>query len=292
MIRSMTGYGSATGEAEGIKFTVEIKGVNNRYLDVTVRSPRGFLFAEEALKSAVQKNVSRGKVDVFVTVDSSKAGNVVVSVNEPLAEGYIAALGNLSEKYGLKSDLSSAALSRYPDVLTLEKRETDAPVVAGALCKILEEALESFNKMRLREGGSLSADILSRLADLERLTGLVEERSPRIAAEYREKLTQRIREMLEGGAVDEQRILTEAAIFADRVAVDEETVRLRSHISQFRDMLSGGSPIGRKLDFLTQEVNREVNTIGSKGNDAEIARIVVDMKAEAEKIREQVQNIE
>ena len=290
--KSMTGYGSAEGQADGLKFTIEIRSVNSRYLDISVHMPRSFIFAEEALKAVVSRTITRGKVDVFVTIDSSKTDDMTVLVNESLAESYRATVTGLSQQHGLDLGLTSLSLARFPDVLRLERREILKEAVSDGLCRIASEAAAEFEEMRTREGERMQDDILERLGETERLCGAVEERSPQTVAEYRKKLEQRMREVLENTAVDENRMLTEAAIFADRTAVSEETVRLRSHFSQMRLMLDGGSPIGRKLDFLVQELNREVNTIGSKGNDAEMARLAVDMKAEIEKIREQVQNIE
>ena len=292
MIMSMTGYGSAKGQIDGMALTVELKSVNNRYLDVNIRMPRGFLFAEEQLKSAISSKVTRGNVDVFVTLDSNGADNFSITVNEALLEGYIGAIKSISEKYGLNFDLSAVSASRFPDVLSVEKKEADKDSISSGLCEILNEALVEYNSMRAREGAKLEEDILSRLFEIERMISLVEAASPVTVSEYRARLESKMQEVLGQSGIDESRILTEAAIFADKVAVDEETVRLRSHIAQMREMLAGGSPVGRKLDFLIQEFNREANTIGSKCSDKNIAKIVVDLKSEIEKIREQVQNIE
>ena len=292
MVKSMTGYGGAKGVAEGLSVTVELKSVNNRFLDTSVRLPRSFLFAEEALKSTVAARVSRGKVDVFVTVDSSKSDDVVVTVNEPLARAYLEAVTSIGANLGVAANVTALDVARFPEVLSVEKKEADKEALSAALCTIMNAALDEFDAMRCREGEKLQEDILSRLDTIEGFVSFIEERSPQTVTEYRARLEQRMREVLENTALDEGRILQEAAIFADRTAVAEETVRLRSHISQLREMLSSGVPTGRKLDFLIQEFNRESNTIGSKCNDGEIARIVVDLKAEIEKIREQVQNIE
>ena len=292
MIKSMTGYGGAKGASGKLEISIEIKSVNNRYLDCSIKQPRVFSAFEESLKSAVQKNISRGKVDVYVTVDSSKADDVAIKVNRPLAEAYLAALRTLSDEYGLKSSVSAMDITRFPDVLAAEKREADPEQLCADICAILEQALRDFNEMRVREGEKLRCDITERLGEIERLTALVEELSPKSVAEYRKKLETRMQEVLQNTEIDDQRILMEAAIFSDRVAINEETVRLRSHIGQLREMLMSREPVGRKLDFLVQEFNREANTIGSKGNDAEMSRIIVDMKAEIEKIREQAQNIE
>ncbi len=292
MIKSMTGYGRAEESFNGCTITVELRSVNNRYLDCSVRIPRLYLFAEDAIKSQVQSAISRGKVDVFVTLDSAGADKVQVSVNKPAADGYYAALKQLAEDYGLSSDISVSLLSRFPEVLLAEKAEEDVEQMSKDICSVLEQALVDFDQMRTREGKRLKEDILSRAAVIEEKVALVEERSPQTVAEYRAKLEARMNEVLSNTQLDPARILTEAAIFADKVAVDEETVRLRSHIGQLREMLSKGGATGRKLDFLIQEFNREANTIGSKCGDIEISGQVVDIKAEIEKIREQVQNIE
>ena len=291
-IKSMTGYGSAKGSCEGFDITIELKSVNNRYLDTSVRLPRSFLFAEEAIKACVQKHISRGKVDVFVSVANTGDDSVVVSVNEPLAKGFAAAIKKIAELCELPDDLSALSIARMSDVLSVEKKEADKELLAEGITAICENALNEFDAMRLREGAKLSADVEDRLVTIENYVSSVEERSPETVAEYREKLWKKMSEILSSTTVDEQRILTEAAIFADKVAVDEETVRLRSHIAQMRGMLSSGSPIGRKMDFLIQEFNRESNTIGSKCNNSDIAKIVIELKSEIEKIREQIQNIE
>lgn len=293
MVKSMTGYGRAEETLDGYAITVEVRSVNNRYLDCSVRIPRLYLFAEDAIKARVQRTISRGKVDVFVTLDSTGAEKVQVSVNKPVADGYYEALKQLAASYGLpESDISVSLLSRFPDVLLAEKAQDDVEQLAEDICSVLDGALSDFDSMRTREGARLEEDILSRAATIEEKVALVEERSPQTVAEYRAKLEARMNEVLSNAQLDPARILTEAAIFADKIAVDEETVRLRSHINQLREMLDKGGPIGRKLDFLIQEFNREANTIGSKCSDIDIARQVVDIKAEIEKIREQVQNIE
>ena len=292
MVKSMTGYGRAEGTFDGCTITVELRSVNNRYLDCNVRIPRLYLFAEDAIKSRVQKTISRGKVDVFVTLDSTGADKVQVTVNKPVADGYYAALKQLSEEYVLSGEITVSLLSRFPEVLLAEKAEEDVEKMAEDVCSVLDRALADFDQMRAREGERLKEDILARAAVIEDKVALVEERSPQTVAEYRARLEARMNEVLSNTQLDPARILTEAAIFADKVAVDEETVRLRSHIGQLREMLSRGGATGRKLDFLIQEFNREANTIGSKCSDLEISAQVVDIKAEIEKIREQVQNIE
>lgn len=289
---SMTGYGSAKGSVEGQEITVELKSVNNRYLDCSVRLPRNFLFAEDTVKQAVSAGVSRGKVDVFVSAQASQDSGTVVSVNEELARGYRDAVARIAETLGLESGLNAFSLARFPDVLTVERRELDKDKAAAALSDITAKAVEEFNAMREREGERLRRDMLGKLGTIEGLVSVVEERSPQTVKEYRERLEARLRDILADRSLDEQRVITEAAIFADRTAVDEETVRLRSHIAQFRTMLEEGSPIGRKMDFLVQEFNRESNTIGSKCSDASLAKVVVDLKSEIEKIREQLQNVE
>lgn len=293
MIRSMTGYGRGESGFDGRTITVEVRSVNNRYFDCTVKIPRAFLFAEDALKSRAQKAASRGKVDIFVSIDSSGANDDVnVVVNEAVADRYYAALNTLKSRYQLNDEITLSLLTHFPDVLSVEKTDVNQEMLVQQLCSVLDLALADYNGMREREGDKLAEDILGRAERIEQLLARVEQRSPETVAEYRARLEGKMAEVLANTQLDESRILTEAAIFADKVAVDEETVRLHSHLSQLREMLSKGGAIGRKLDFLIQEFNREANTIGSKCNDIEIARDVVDIKAEIEKIREQVQNIE
>ena len=292
MVKSMTGYGSAKGQAEGLEISVELKSVNNRFLDTAVRLPRSFLFAKDAVKSAVQSHISRGKVDVFVTVDSASAGNMTVKVNEPLLRGYIDALRHISEEYSLENDLTALSVSRFPDVLSVEKSDMDAEAIAAAIVSVTEQALCDFDAMRLREGEKLRDDVLNRLDTVDTLVSAVEREAPNTVAKYRSRLEQKMTEVLGTAGIDESRILAEAAIFADHIAVDEETVRLRSHMSQLRTMINGSAPTGKRIDFLMQEFNREANTIGSKCQNSDIAHIVVDLKSEIEKIREQIQNIE
>ena len=292
MIRSMTGYGSAKGAACGFSLTVEVKSVNNRYLDASVKLPRSFLFAEDAVKSAVQSHISRGKVDVFVTVDSSGSEDAQVKVNLPLLRGYMSALKQISEECAVSGEMSAIALSRLPDVLTVERADVDAEALGAGLLAITEQALAEYDAMREREGAKLRDDVLARIAEIGRLTGIVEANAPRTVSDYRARLEAKLREVLADKSADESRIVTEAAIFADRIAVDEETVRLRSHLSQLTGLINGSSPVGRKMDFLIQELDRESNTIGSKCQNAELAHVVVDLKSEIEKIREQIQNVE
>lgn len=295
MIKSMTGYGRGEGVYEGIGITIELRSVNNRYLDCCVKMPRSYIFAEDALKERIQSKVARGKVDVFVNIVHTGGEALSVTVNEDLAKGYIDALRRLYELgngQNVKEDYSVMDLARFPDVLMVEKREEDLDSIKAQLLDVLDRAVEDFNDMRAREGQKLAEDILSRADTIEALTAIVEAQSPKTVSEYRAKLEAKMQEVLQNVQIDQNRLLTEAAIFADKVAVDEETVRLHSHLSQLRDMLSQGGAVGRKLDFLIQEFNREANTIGSKCSDIEITRTVVNIKAEIEKIREQIQNIE
>lgn len=292
MIKSMTGYGRAQGSFSGGDITVEVKSVNNRYLDCGVKLPRGYVYLEEGVKSQVQKAISRGKVDVFITINAAGADNVKISVNEPVAKGYIDAMHRLVQEYGIQDDISASAISRFSDVFLVEKQEQDENEVKSAISGVVAEALGAFDAMRTREGEALKTDLLQKAEGILTLVSKVEERSPITVKAYRERLTAKMQEVLEDRQIDEARIIQEAAIYADKVAVDEETVRLRSHVDQLQNMLSEGGVIGRKLDFLMQEMNREANTIGSKGNDVEQARNVVSIKSELEKIREQIQNIE
>ena len=292
MVKSMTGYGRAVETVVGREITVEVRSVNNRYLDCTVKLPRLFSFAEDALKQKVKEYVTRGKVDVYVSVGASQSGDVSISLNRPVLEGYLAAMQTIASDYDVKNDISVNSLSRLPDVFTVEKSQEDEEALKAGLVAVAEKALAAYNTMRQTEGLALETDLKAKAQNILSLVSKVEARSPITVAEYRERLEAKMREVLESTSIDEARILTEAAIFADKVAVDEETVRLRSHLQQLDTMLSSAEPIGRKLDFLMQEMNREANTIGSKGNDIEQARTVVEIKAELEKIREQMQNIE
>ncbi|HIT32171.1 MAG TPA: YicC family protein [Candidatus Enterenecus stercoripullorum] len=295
MVKSMTGYGRGEQTREQTTITVELRSVNNRYLDCTVKMPRTYIFAEDAIKERVQSRVARGKVDVFISVVQTGGEAFSVTVNEELAKAYMEALRQLYELEGgqrVRMDYFSTDLARFPDVLTVEKQPEDQDALKALLMEVLDTALDDFDAMRCREGGRMAQDILSRADAIEKLTGQIEERSPQTVADYRARLESKMREVLQNTQVDEGRLLTEAAIFADKVAVDEETVRLRSHLAQLRELLAQGGAVGRKLDFLIQEFNREANTIGSKCNDIENTRHVVDLKAEIEKIREQVQNLE
>ncbi len=292
MVKSMTGYGRAVETVNGREFTVELRSVNNRYLDCTVKLPRTLSFAEEAVKQAVKATISRGKVDVFITVRSEGAADVKVTLNASMVEGYLSAMKQMVVDYGVQDDISVSVISRMPDVFTVEKPEVDEQQLLADLMSVVNKALESYDAMRSTEGKALENDLRSRGNTILALVAQVEAGSGQTVIDYRTRLENKLKEVLANTAIDESRILTEAAIFADKIAVDEETVRLRSHLEQMNTMLTTGGAIGRKLDFLLQEMNRESNTIGSKCSDVRLARIVVDIKAELEKIREQTQNIE
>jgi uncharacterized protein (TIGR00255 family) len=288
----MTGYGRAVETVNGRQFTVELRSVNNRYLDCTVKAPRMLSFAEEAVKQTVKNVISRGKVDIFITIHSENGVDATVTLNTAVVEGYLSAMEQMAEKYPVKNDISVSLLSKMPEVFSVEKPEVDEEQLQADLMSVLHKALENFDAMRVAEGKALENDLRSRGATIEELVGQVEKGNAQTVVDYRQRLENKIKEVLASTNIDESRILTEAAIFADKVAVDEETVRLRSHLQQMYSMLTTGGALGRKLDFLLQEMNRETNTIGSKCSDVRLARIVVDIKAELEKIREQTHNIE
>ncbi len=292
MIKSMTGYGRAVETVNGREFTVELRSVNNRYLDCSVRLPRSLSFAEDSVKQAVKNSISRGKVDVFISCRWEEGEEQTISLNKPVLEGYLNAMRQMVAEYGVADDISASALSRLPDLFVVEKPQVDEEQLEKDLMQVVELALRGYDAMRSTEGEALDRDLRSRGQTILDYVAQVEEGNGKTVADYRARLTAKLREVLENTAIDESRILTEAAIFADKVAVDEETVRLRSHLEQMNTMLSGGGAVGRKLDFLLQEMNREANTIGSKCTDVALARIVVNIKAELEKIREQTQNIE
>lgn len=292
MILSMTGYGRARQTLNGRDITVELRSVNSRFLEYSSRIPRAFSFLEDPLKKLVSARVSRGKVELSLTVQSVEAADTVVSVNWTLVKGYHDALVELSERLELKNDMTAGMIARFPDVLS----QTAAPLDEEALWEnvrtVAEQAVDTFLSMRAVEGEKMREDLLNRLTTVETLVTGIEQNSAGRVQAYTDKLYARLKELLDDRNIDEGRILTEAAIFADKTAIDEETVRLRSHVAQYRQILSGDGPVGRKLDFLTQELNREANTIGSKCQDLEITRLVVELKAEIEKIREQLQNLE
>ena len=292
MVKSMTGYGRAVETVNGREFTVEIRSVNNRYLDCTVKLPRALSIAEDAVKQAVKGTISRGKVDVYVTQRAEGVPDVTVSLNRDVAAAYIQAMRQMAEEFKIREDISVALISQMDDVFTVEKPQVDEEQLLTDLLQAVGHALESFDAMRAKEGEALKADLSGRGETIRGLVAQVEAGNAQTVADYRTRLYQKLQEVLANTAIDESHILTEAAIFADKVAVDEETVRLRSHLAQMDSMLATGGAIGRKLDFLLQEMNREANTIGSKCTDLRLARVVVDIKAELEKIREQTQNIE
>ena len=292
MIRSMTGYGRAKETIHNRDITIELRSVNNRFLDCTVKIPRVYTFCEDVVRAQVQKAITRGKVDVFITIQSVGAEATTVTVNRDLAAGYVRALHGLAEEYGLRDDISVMGVARFPDVLTVSKAEEDMESLSADICTVLQQAIAGYNAMREAEGARLCEDIVGRLATIEALTGTIEERSPDTVAEYRERLRAKMKEVLQSTTIEESRILMDAAIYSDKVAVDEETVRLHSHVAQLRAMLESGGVIGRKADFLIQELNREANTIGSKCCDIAISESVIALKAEIEKIREQIQNVE
>ena len=283
MIKSMTGYGRAVETVNGREFTVEVRSVNNRYLDCSVRLPRILSFGEENVKQAVKNAISRGKVDVYITVRSEGGDEVQVTLNKAVLESYLTAMRQMVTEYGVADDISAANLSRLPEVFSLEKPQVDEEQLLADLMSVVAKALEGYNAMRATEGEALDKDLRSRGETILQLVAKVEEGNVQTVVDYRTRLENKLKEVLANTALDESRILTEAAIFADKVAVDEETVRLRSHLQQMNDMLTNGGAVGR---------NREANTRGSKGTDVALARIVVDIKAELEKIREQTQNIE
>ena len=292
MVKSMTGYGRAVETVNGREFTVELRSVNNRYLDCTVKLPRSVSFAEDAVKQAVKNSISRGKVDVFVSIRSESASDVKITLNTAMVEGYLAAMKQMAAGYPVRDDISVGLISRMPEVFSVEKPEVDEEQLLQDLMGVTAKALENFDAMRTAEGKALENDLRSRGETILDYVAQVEAGNGQTVIDYRTRLENKLKEVLANTAIDESRILTEAAIFADKVAVDEETVRLRSHLEQMNTMLTTGGAIGRKLDFLLQEMNRETNTIGSKCTDLKLTRIVVNIKAELEKIREQTQNIE
>ncbi len=292
MIRSMTGFGRFEVNLDDTVYTVEVKSVNHRFFEFSVRTPRGYTFLEDKLKSFFAKRVARGKVEVFVSVEGSARSAGVIRVNDDYADSYVSALRSLKKRYGLAGRISVRDVASNGEVFVTERPKTNEDEIWAAVEQAAEGAVNAFISMREIEGARLAEDVINRLEHILEMVAFVEKRSPETLQNYRARLEQKMREVLEDTHIDEQRILTEAAIFADKIAVDEETVRLRSHIEQLKNMLNGDEPVGRKLDFVVQEMNRESNTIGSKAQDLEIAHTVVEIKAEIEKIREQIQNIE
>lgn len=291
-MKSMTGYGRAVVTLEGVEYTFEIKSVNNRYLDVNARLPRAYLFLEETVKKAVGSHISRGKADVFLTVRKTEGEGGEVVLNKELLKGYLDAAGVASEEFGLKNDIGVSSALRFPEVLELRAADEDEDTLTARVTAVMNEALCDFDNMREREGENLCRDISEKLDRLEALRSEIEKLSPISVENYEKRLRARIEELLGRENLDEARLLTEVAIFADKVAVDEELCRLSSHFEQFREIMKGKGAIGKKLDFLVQEINREINTTGSKCSELEITRLVVEAKSELEKIREQIQNVE
>ena len=292
MILSMTGYGRARQVLNGREITVELRGVNARFLEYSSRLPRAFAFLEDPLKKLVAARVSRGKVELSLTVQNTTAADTVVTVNWPLAKGYRDAMTALSEQLELKNDMSVGLIARMPDVLAQTAAPLDEEALWADVQAVAGQAVDAFLTMRAAEGEKLKADLLSHLDVVEQLVGGIEANTAGRVKAYSDKLYARLQELLADRSIDESRLVTEAAIFADKTAIDEETVRLHSHIAQYRDILSGDGPVGRKLHFLTQELNRDANTIGSKCQDVDITRLVVELKSEIEKLREQLQNLE
>ncbi|MCH5300017.1 MAG: YicC family protein [Ruminococcus sp.] len=292
MLKSMTGFGRAEASVNGRDITVEIKSVNHRYFEFLCRTTRGYSFLEEKLKSYVAQKVSRGKIDMYVSLSSSDETGAEVTVNHQLAKAYLDAFKEIETEYNLENDVTVSCIARYPDVLTVTKAPEDEEQVLADVLQVVDVALNSFISMREAEGEKLKADILSRAETILNIVSKIEKKSPQTVLEYERRLKAKIEETLSDKNIDEQRILTEVAIFADKVAVAEETVRLRSHFEQLKKFMNSNEAVGRKIDFIIQEMNREANTIGSKVQNTEIAHMVVDIKAEIEKIREQVQNIE
>ena len=292
MVRSMTGFGRAKNQINGFDVTVEIKSVNHRYFEFSLRIPRSYNFLEEKIKNFLSQKISRGKVEVSILIDDLNQNSTVVEINREYADAYIKALADLSKQYKIKNDLKVSTLALNSEMFKVRRVAVEDEVIEAAIMPVLEEAVENFISMRSVEGERLLKDVTSRTENILSKVEFVEARSPETVTAYKEKITQKIKEMLSDNTVDEQRVLTEVAIFADRVAVAEETVRLRSHIKQFNSLLLSDEAVGRKLDFIVQEMNREANTIGSKAQDIEIAHTVVDIKSEIEKIREQIQNME
>jgi uncharacterized protein (TIGR00255 family) len=292
MVKSMTGYGRYEDTASSRKISVELKSVNHKFFEFSCRLPRTMMFLEDRLKSYVQSRVARGKVDLFLTVEGDSDAPAVVEINHSLAAGYVKAYQQLAEIYSLPSNLTAEGLGRLPDVLTVHKAPEDEDALWAQVKAVAEKAVDAFIAMREQEGLRLKEDLLSRIATIRGAVAKIEAETPQTVAAYRARLEEKMRELLGSVSVDEQRLLTETAIFADRVAVDEETVRLRSHADQLENLLNQDGPVGRKLDFLMQEANREINTIGSKSQNTNIAGVVVEVKAELEKMREQIQNLE
>lgn len=292
MIKSMTGYGRVQSVIDGMNITVELKSVNHRYFEFASKIPRNYGFLDDKIKKYIQTRVARGKIDCYISIEMLEAQPADVVINHTLAAGYVKALTELAKVYDLKDDITATAVARYPDIFSVRKAPEDEDKIFNSVKQVLDMALDGFIEMRIKEGENLRNDILSRVKIIEERLEFIEKASPKTLEDYIARLRQRIKDLIGDAILDEQRILTEAAIFADKIAVAEETVRLHSHLQQLESMMISDDAVGRKLDFLVQEINRETNTIGSKAQDVEIAKAVVDIKAEVEKIREQIQNIE
>ena len=292
MIKSMTGYGRCSETVENMEITAEIKAVNHRYFEFSSRVPRQFGFLDEKIKQYVKDRISRGKTEVYISLNMLDSDAVAVEVNRPLAKAYVDALREMKNEYSLEGEIKAIDIARFSDVLTVRKEEQDEEAIFEAVKSVLSKAVDAFIEMRLTEGKKMRDDIVSRCDTILQYVAQIEEKSGESVKAYRERLEEKMRELLGDVHIDEQRLLTETAIFADKVAVDEETVRLKSHIEQLKSMVNSDEPVGRKIDFLVQEMNREANTTGSKCSDIEITKIVVEIKSEIEKIREQIQNIE
>ena len=291
-VTSMTGFGRSKQTVSGLDITVEIKSVNHRYFEFSSRLPRAYMMLDGELKSLCQQKISRGKVEANVTIENSGASNTTLEINKDYADAYVSALHRLAKEYRIKDDLKVSVLAQNPEIFVVKKHDVDEQTVINAVLSVADSALDAFVEARAKEGEKLVADVMGRADYILERVGFIEERSPETVKEYRQKLEQKIKELIGDVQVDQQRLLTETAIFADKIAVAEETVRLRSHIGELCNLLKSGGAIGRKLDFIVQEMNRETNTVGSKAQDMEIAKTVVDIKSEIEKIREQIQNIE
>lgn len=292
MIKSMTGFGRAVAETDGYVITVEIKSVNHRYFEFSSRIPRQYGFLDDKLKSYINSRVSRGKVECYVSIDALNTEAAQVVVNNTLASAYVSALKELSKNYDLKEDFGASTVARFQDVLIVKKADEDEEKIWSYVKSVTDTALDKFIAMRTVEGEKMKNDISSRADYILSCVEYIEKRSPETVKEYNDKLVERVHDLIGDVSLDEGRVIQEVAIYADKVAVAEETVRLRSHLDQLKAFINADEPVGRKMDFLVQEINRETNTIGSKANDVDIARKVVDIKAEVEKIREQIQNIE
>ncbi len=292
MVKSMTGFGRAEKVFGTMEVTVEIKSVNHRYFEFTSRVPRNYAFLEEKLKSFLKEKISRGKVEVYVTINNSNDDAALIEIDRFFADGYVKALKSIAKLYGVKNDITASVIARNPEVFSVKKKSVDEETVTDAVLETAADAVSAFVSMREAEGARLKDDVLNRTEFILEKVAFVEKRSPETVKQYKDRLYEKIKDLLSDAQVDEQRLITETAIFADKVAVAEETVRLRSHIAQLTELLNSNEAVGRKLDFLIQEMNREANTIGSKAQDIDIAHTVVDIKSEIEKIREQIQNIE